>query len=222
MRLHHSWASLCNTMKNHKRIGENITLGSLIVAASIFIRAVFFSPDTGYLAMLAPVTQSLASIGIGATHNNPLPPYEPARLKIPSIKVSAKIQNVGEGKSGNMAVPSNFTDVGWYRSGTVPGEVGSAVMDGHVDNALALPGVFKHLGELEIGDEVDVVNNEGKTLHFRVTGVDTYEESAAPISQIFSSTDGLAHLNLITCTGDWIQEDKSYNERLVVYTTLVN
>ncbi len=212
-------------MKNRKRIGENITLGSLIIAASVFIRAVFFSPDTGYLAMLVPVTQSLQSIGssIGITKRpDPLPANEPAKLKIPAIKVSASVQYVGEGKSGNMAVPTNFTDVGWYRAGTVPGEVGSAVMDGHVDNALALPGVFKHLDALKIGDDVYVVTNGGQSLHFRVTGVDTYAENEAPASQIFSSSDGQAHLNLVTCAGDWIQKDKSYNERLVVYTTLVD
>src|SRR4051812_45178718 len=55
----------------------------------------------------------------------------PVRLIIPSLNVDTKVQDVGIGKSGNMAVPSNYTDAGWYRYGATPGQVGSAVMDGH-------------------------------------------------------------------------------------------
>src|SRR6185369_4384139 len=58
----------------------------------------------------------------------------PTRLRIETAGVNAPVQRVGVGKSGNMAVPTNYTDVGWYREGVVPGEAGSAVIDGHVDN----------------------------------------------------------------------------------------
>jgi sortase (surface protein transpeptidase) len=78
----------------------------------------------------------------------------PARIRIPSIGVDAFVQDVGIGKSGNMAVPTNYDDVGWYRYGPAPGEKGSAVIDGHVDNGFGLPAVFSRLSELEAGDDI--------------------------------------------------------------------
>src|SRR5207244_3357402 len=123
------------------------------------------------------------------------------------------------GKTGNMAVPSNFTDVGWFKLGTIPGHVGSAVMDGHVDNAVALPGVFKHLATLKKGDDVYVMDKDGARLHFLVTDVQTYPYDEAPAQEIFARADK-ARLNLITCGGTWIQAKKSYDKRVVVYTEL--
>ena len=62
----------------------------------------------------------------------------PLRLLIPKIKVNATIQHVSITKKGAMAVPTNYTDVGWYRLCTIPGHTGSAVIDGHVDNGFGI------------------------------------------------------------------------------------
>lgn len=145
----------------------------------------------------------------------------PLRLIIPSISVNAGVQYVGQKSNGEMANPSNFTDVGWYKNGTVPGEIGSAVIAGHLDNALALSGVFKHLGDVKQGDDVYVARKDGTKLHFVVDKIVSYPYKDAPSSQIFLSSDGKAHLNLITCAGTWIKSAHSYSLRMVVYTTLV-
>lgn len=143
----------------------------------------------------------------------------PARLRIPRLSIDAAVQRVGLAKSGNMAVPTNYSDVGWYRLGTVPGAQGSAVMDGHVDNGLSLPGVFKHLGDIKTGDDVYVDMGSG-TLHFVVTGVEIYPYKEVPVETVFKQNDA-ARLNLITCEGTWVSGDKTYDHRLVIYTTLV-
>ena len=90
---------------------------------------------------------------------------------------------------------------------------------GHVDNALALPGVFKRLGDLTPGDDVYVERKDGTRLHFVVDDIESYPADEAPSARIFG-TDGLARLNLITCEGDWIQSEHQYDHRLVVYTHL--
>ena len=145
----------------------------------------------------------------------------PARLLIPTLSIDARVQYVGMNNKGDMGIPNNFKDVGWYRYGTVPGQLGSAVMDGHVDNGLALGGVFKHLGDIEVGDDVYVIAKDGSKLHFIVRGIETYPYTGGPIERIFGAND-VARLNLITCVGTWIQGDQTYADRLVVYTTFVS
>jgi LPXTG-site transpeptidase (sortase) family protein len=145
---------------------------------------------------------------------------KPVRLEIANIGVKAYVQHVGITKSGKMAVPSNYTDAGWYRYGTVPGEKGSAVMDGHLDNAAGLPGVFKRLNELEIGDEIVVETKDAKKLTFAVTSVESYNYKEVPLERLFNRNDK-ARLNLITCEGAWIQGEKTYDRRLVVFAELL-
>jgi len=144
----------------------------------------------------------------------------PARLLIPSLSIDARVQQVGMNEKGQMKAPSNFKDVGWYRYGTVPGQLGSAVMDGHVDNGLSLGGVFKRLGDVKVGDDVYVIAKDGSELHFIVRGVETYPYAAGPAERIFGAND-VARLNLITCAGTWVRGDQTYSDRLVVYTTFV-
>lgn len=129
------------------------------------------------------------------------------------------VQHVGRAKSGNMAVPTNFTDAGWYREGTVPGNVGSAVIDGHVDNALGLPGVFVRLGELAAGDDIYIETEEGNTLHFVVEEATSYAVEDVPREVLFNRSDA-SRLNLITCQGNWVSDKKMYDRRLVVYARL--
>jgi sortase A len=144
----------------------------------------------------------------------------PMHLQIPALSIDAAVQHVGIAKSGAMAVPTNFTDVGWYRLGTVPGQKGSAVVDGHVDNGLALPGVFKHLSDINVGDSVYIQTRSGEKLHFVVYKKELYPYKDVPAADVFAAGD-FAHLNLITCGGSWVQRDKTYDKRLVVYTKFV-
>jgi LPXTG-site transpeptidase (sortase) family protein len=144
----------------------------------------------------------------------------PQRIEIPSINVDAKVQQVGTNAKGNVGVPTNFTDVAWYKYGPAPGEAGSAIMDGHVDNALALPGVFKYLENVKKGDSIFVYTTSGKKLEFKVTDVKSYVYDEVPVNLVFNDFRG-AHLNLITCDGAWVQKNKNYDHRLVVYSDLI-
>lgn len=144
----------------------------------------------------------------------------PVRLKIPSLSIDAHVQHVGTTQQGNMAAPSNFSDVGWYKHGTVPGMAGSAVIDGHVDNALALPGVFEHLAYAKVGDDIYIETVDGKNLHFRVRAIEVYPYKEVPAKYVFEKTNE-ARLNLITCDGTWIAGEKTYDKRLIVYAIRV-
>ena len=151
-----------------------------------------------------------------------LPPAEePVTLRIPKIDVNTNIQQTGLNGKGDMGVPTNYTDVAWYKHGTIPGQIGSAVIDGHVDNGLGLSGVFKNLEKLAAGDDVYVVTKTGRELHFVVQSVNSYPYKSVPLNALFLRNDD-ARLNLITCGGTWVKSEKTYDQRLVVYTRLVN
>ena len=77
----------------------------------------------------------------------------PLRLEIPKLNINSKIKYVGLTPKGNMASPRSFSDVGWYKYGVRPGEQGSAVIAGHVNNGLSRPAVFWNLNELQKGDK---------------------------------------------------------------------
>ncbi len=184
-------------------------IGAVSVFAWTGVHALWYAPETE-VAPSPAVSQSLPSVDSGDY---------PIRLSIPTLDIDAHVQRVGINGKGTMAIPSNFKDVAWYKYGPVPGVMGSAVIDGHVDNGLGLDGVFKHLNEIQIGDDLYVDTESGKRLHFVVRNVKSYPYKDVPIDQLFMKADA-KRLNLVTCEGAWVKGDKTYDHRLVVYTEL--
>jgi LPXTG-site transpeptidase (sortase) family protein len=144
----------------------------------------------------------------------------PVTLSIPSLELVADIVPVGITAGGNMAVPERFEDVGWYRHGYEPGIPGNAVLAGHLDTGGGKPAVFQNLQDVKIDDIVFVTNEAGETLEFIVTGMALYDYDNAPLELIFGSSEE-SQLNLITCDGIWLPEEKTYDQRLIVFTKLV-
>ncbi len=195
-----------------------MTVIAAIIFAHTLVRAVWMDdPDNS--GVNVPLIASSTADSARQTGEPAFPGY-PIRLLVPSADIDAAIKGVGVTASGNMATAGNFTDVGWYKYGTVPGMKGSAVMDGHVDNALSLDGVFKHIDGLVPGDDIYVLTDAGNTLHFRVTAADAYDYQSVPIDLIFNDKTG-SRLRLITCTGSWVQANKTYDKRLVVTADLL-
>lgn len=143
----------------------------------------------------------------------------PVRLVIPTINVSANVQYVGITPLGEMEVPSNAFDVGWFKLGSRPGEIGSAVIAGHIDDQSGKAGVFIDLYTLKVGDELYVEDDQGKMTRFIVRESRAYDPGFA--EEVFSANDN-AHLNLVTCDGLWDGVKKSYAKRLVVFADIAN
>jgi LPXTG-site transpeptidase (sortase) family protein len=141
--------------------------------------------------------------------------FIPARLKVPSLGIDAKVEEVGKKADQSMGTPADFMDVGWWSEGSKPGEAGNAVFDGHVNNALTKAGVFEHLAQVHKGDYITVSDSEGRTLVYEVSEVTLYDTDQAPLQKIFAKT-GPSQLVLITCDGEWVQDEHSFNKRLVV------
>lgn len=208
--------------KTKRTIAKSLIAGSLILILFVVGKALYSSPatnDSGLAAGGVLISQG-ETITAGATSAGDVS-EQPVRLIIPRLEVDAEVQHVGLTESGNMGVPDNFTDTGWYKYGTVPGRIGSAVIAGHEDNAINLDGVFKKLYLLEPGDDIYVVRRDGERVHFRVEESEVYPyNDPKPLPRIFTADD-TARLNLITCAGEWVPEAKTNDRRLVVFAKLV-
>lgn len=141
------------------------------------------------------------------------------RLLIPAIDVGAPIQYVGVNSDGQMGVPDNNIDVGWYKFGSDLGQKGSAVIAGHFDGKNGETAVFSNLYKLKIGDKLSVRDDKGVLTTFIVRNSHIYDSGYA--DEVFGSTDGGIHLNLVTCDGVWDGYKKSFSKRLVVFTDLL-
>jgi LPXTG-site transpeptidase (sortase) family protein len=141
----------------------------------------------------------------------------PVRLQIPSIGVDSFIEDAYITPQGNMEVPSGTVDVAWFALGPHPGQIGSAVIGGHFGIKNGVPFVFYNLSKLKIGDDIYIIDDEGNTITFQVSSTALFAANA-DATTVFTSNDGLAHLNLITCEGTWNEIAGEYPDRTVVFT----
>lgn len=187
---------------------------ALSISIGAFVLFVFLEPNTH------SVSSSTIAPALAKTETQT--PEVPLRLLIPVINVAADVQHVGlaPGDTATMDVPSNFTDVGWYKEGPRPGAIGSAVIDGHLNGKNVPEAVFFRLDLLTIGDSVYIVDEAMNAHKFRVTDVRTYKHND-PTDDVFTNTEGKSHLNLITCAGTWMKDAQLYDRRTVVFTELV-
>ena len=156
-------------------------------------------------------------------------PYPlPFWITAPNAHIDASVIQVGADANGAMAAPEGPNDdpiwftTFWWDLGPKPGQIGNAVIAGHLDRKDGSPAVFWFLRSLKIGDSVYVRNGDGITLHFVVNEIETYLNPTGgpdnPVLQKIFGPASTANLNLITCAGDWTGTE--YNKKLVVFTTL--
>lgn len=140
----------------------------------------------------------------------------PARLKIPLIDIDSVVEQAGLTSQGAMDVPKNQNNVAWFNVGPRPGENGSAVIAGHFGWKNGKSSAFDDLYKLRKGDKLYIEDEKGRPVVFVVRESRSYDANANA-SDVFFSSDGKAHLNLITCEGVWDKERKIYSKRLVVF-----
>jgi sortase A len=177
------------------------------------------SDDTSTSAAADDDSVRQSEVGDDEEVEEPIP-GKPVRLQIDAIDVDAAMEYVGVDDDGNMDVPQEWENVAWYEPGTAPGDRGNSVIAGHYDSYTD-PAVFYDLNELEVGDIVRVITEDGEELEFEVTELELVHVDDADTSKIFGKTDE-RNLNLITCEGAWDPAAGMYDERLIVYTTLVS
>jgi sortase (surface protein transpeptidase) len=144
----------------------------------------------------------------------------PVWLNIPAIGVTVPVSQLGLNPDGTVQVPTDFQEPGWYRLGPSPGQVGSAVILGHVDSYQG-PAIFFRLRSLQAGDQVDVSLADGVVADFVVTSVAMYPKAQFPSLQVYG-THGYSALQLVTCGGTFDAQTGHYLSNVVVYTSLLS
>ena len=143
----------------------------------------------------------------------------PTRIEIPSIEVASDLDLLDLADDGAIEPPPQWETAGWYRRGARPGQRGPAVILGHVDSTTG-PAVFFRLDELDKGDEIHVVREDGSTARFTVRRSERYRKARFPTGEVYSPTPHPT-LRLVTCTGEFDQEAGSYRDNLVVFADLI-
>jgi len=145
----------------------------------------------------------------------------PVHVDIPRVGIHADIIQVGLTDARAIAVPplNQALKAGWFSEGAAPGQVGAAVLDGHVDSR-EIPephqGAFYQLGSVAPGDTVDVIRADHMVAVYLVDYVESANKAKFPTDRVYGAVP-YAALRLITCGGDFDYQAHSYVDNVIVY-----
>lgn len=142
----------------------------------------------------------------------------PTEVAIPSIGITSSLMELGRNKDGTVEVPpaEKGMTAGWYIGGSVPGEVGPAVIIGHNDTRFG-KAVFHDLKKITKGADITVTNDRGESAHFTVTDTESVSKNSFPTEKVYGPTKDRA-LRLVTCDGAFDADGHPVNN-LIVYAT---
>lgn len=176
------------------------------------------TPHDGLTSALTP-TSGAREAAVSSTAV-PLVQYSaPTRLSIPRIGINTSLSNLTLLRNGDIQVPIGFERPGWYSLGPTPGQVGSAVILGHVTSPSG-PAIFSDLHFLKSGSRVNVALANGEEAEFKVISVVTYPRKHFPSTKVYGS-HGTAMLQLVSCSGSYNYRNGTYASNVVVYSSLV-
>lgn len=188
------------------------------------------------IALVAPGCTSISATDTSAattaeestttpdTHAGYVPPLaesKPTTVRVPSIGLEAPLLHLGLRPDGSLDVPPTEpgSPASWYDKSPTPGEIGPAILLGHVNDTSNQDGVFGRLDELRNGDHIEVTREDHSTATFEVTGYEQYSKDNFPTQKVYGNTSQ-AEIRLITCDG-YDPLTGLWDENLVVYGRLI-
>lgn len=173
---------------------------------------------TTTVAGSSPLAQDLGP-QFSVTVEEPKAKVEPVGLTIAKIGLKVKgVRSVGLEPDGQLEIP-NEKEIGWYRYGQAPGEIGSTVLAAHVSWNGSL-GPFADLATVEPGDRINVQLSDGGSRTYEAVERNQYNKGELPADRIWSRT-GNETLVLITCGGEFNPAIKRYYDNIVIYAVPV-
>ena len=152
-------------------------------------------------------------------------PDRPRYLTIEKLGINkARILPMGVNDKGELDTPNNIFDVGWYEASGKPGLGGTMIIDGHNGGPHVL-GVFKSLPSLAEGDIITVERGDGVVYNYKAvesTTVALSESDEYMATAARSPERGKESVTLISCTGEWSQQQGTYLSRQFVRAVLAD
>jgi sortase (surface protein transpeptidase) len=171
---------------------------------------------------------------------SPVPRAAPESIDIPRIGARSSLIPRGLLPNGELDVPDvkHPLQAAWYcdqaqltttavncKSGVLPGQVGPAIIVGHVDgspiNGVHQQGVFYRLHELSIGDTVTVKLVDGTVLTYAVYKVLKPAKTQFAASVTIGSDTNVSELRLVTCGGKWVGGKLGYEDNIIVFAARI-
>ena len=171
----------------------------------------------GLLPVVGPIDPASTvrpAAELTAGQPDPAGAVRPVSITIPRLAVAGPLGELSQADNGELLAPDDPNLAGWYVEGVVPGDVGPAVIGGHVDSRRG-PGVFHGLQSLRPGDAVEVGRSDGRVAAFVVTRVREVAKARFPTAAVYAATPR-PELRLITCGGRFDRTARSYTGNVVV------
>lgn len=144
----------------------------------------------------------------------------PVGVAIPSVGIDSALVDLGLNPDRTLQAPADYARAGWYADGSYPGDADSApaIIAGHVDSWNG-PAVFHPLAQVRIGQQVHVRRADGSVAVFDVYAARRYAKDAFPADSVYAPTVR-SELRVITCTGTFDRDRRSYLDNLVLFARL--
>jgi len=165
---------------------------------------------------LAPVVAGPGRAGIEASPLESLEggirPAPPQRIAIPAAGLDAVVEPVSS-NGGAIRVP-DVGRAGWYDAGPRPGEIGRAVIIGHLDSREGR-GLFSRVPSLPPGTRVDVTDRRGEVRRFNVVGAAQVPKDRFPARYVYGAAPAPV-LVLVTCGGPF-RAGRGYRDNVLLF-----
>lgn len=143
-------------------------------------------------------------------------PSVPVRVSIPSLHAAAPITPVSLNAANSLVVPHDPHVIGWWQASALAGsDLGTIVLDGHVDTAHEGLGTLFHLQDIDAGATITVSSANGHRYIYQVTARRVLSKSHGLPTDLFSPT-APGTLVVITCGGPFNRATQSYLDNIAV------
>jgi len=120
--------------------------------------------------------------------------------------------------NGRMENPTGPWVVSWYRQSAALGEIGNAMLAGHVDYWGVGVCVFYNVGDLAEGDRIELTGENGEVFSYDVVWNETYtldELVSGTMAEVVAASDDQI-VTLFTCGGEFDYVNGEYLSRTIV------
>ncbi|MDB5162501.1 MAG: hypothetical protein JWN28_108 [Candidatus Saccharibacteria bacterium] len=162
------------------------------------------------------------AVPVEAIKTYTVPADEPRVLRIDSLSLNAKVRPMAINSVGAIQAPVNIYDGGWYSGSSKPGTPGAVFIDGHASGATR-KGLFAYIDTLKNGTTISLERGDGQLFNYKVVHVETLPKESVDMYKVLHTYGDVDEgLNLMTCTGTWLPNEKTYDKRAIVYAERVS